>query len=411
MGGAPQENRHCPPSIFLIIFLMKLILLVWVLIPGSLAFSQEAGQQNGVLSIEQLEQIRADHARTFGAVATLEDHLLRDTALAAQRNYDGQGTAFYLGFQSLLEAARAMDTSSTVQPYDVHAFRVGMGTRFRRFGLYYAAAANMGYLREGEDWEPWLPMMVNYMIGHAYAVAAPFIGGLESDVGYASVLRLDYVAGVSVDAGIAEFGAGYVGSSGVYVTVYQNRINAYLRGLLQLDAQPEDLLPFVAAGITGLTPLSRYLSTSFTDLGVQRSTWRLPSGATLADRWFGDFRQKDIFGIIDIGLSYAWEPVPQFREISAGLHTRGYHQEVESYESRRAAFGVTAGVVSLPDLPEFNITGGQRFSFSADLLLYPNFPERGYTRIALRRNHPDTLELFPYARDGWDFNLEMIVRL
>lgn len=388
--------------------------------------TNHATDGNGVLPRSMLESIRADHARTYSAIAVLEEYLLPGIGhTIKQKGSRHQAASFYVGFQSLFEATRSLDDSGIARPYDVHAFRIGLGGNWRKLGYYYAASSNFGYLLGGFDYERLGAMGTNFIIGYPYAAIAPFVGNQQLEDGVASVMTLDYVTGLSYDLGIANVGLGYVGSTGFYYTIYENRINAYLRGLFQSDSfqnlLEERNLNYLVAGVEQFDYFLAHGRQGFADLEYVLSTWRLPDGRKLADRRLGRISQRDIFGVLDLNTSYSWKPSAEVSELTVTLHTYGFHQDLAGvksygrggYYSYRSNWGIAAGIqggfVTLPDLPEFMIRGGKKPSYSAEMVLFSQ--DRHYYRFYLRQNHRETLELFPYAHGAWDFGFDIVLNI
>lgn len=377
-----------------------------------------------VVSLSMLESIRADHARTYSAIAVLEEYLLPGTTQTIKREGRWhEAMSVFVGFESLFDAARTLDPDGIVRPYDVHAFRIGLGSSSGRIGFYYAAAANMGYMLEGYDYERTGAIIANYFIGYPYAAVAPFVGTQQLEAGVASVMTLDYVAGVSYDLGIANVGLGYVGTTGFYYTIHENRLNAYLRGLFESDSfqdlMEERNLYYLAAGLERFDYFLPDGRQGFADLEYVLSTWRLPDGRKLTDRRLGRFSQRDIFGVLDLNASYSWRPQAEVSELSVGLHTYGYHRDLAQLKTyggggfRRAyhdwgfAAGVQAGYVTLPDIPEYLVRGGRKVSYSAEAILF--YRDRLHYRLYLRHNHHETLEMFPYAQGALDFGFDIVL--
>lgn len=364
-------------------------------------------------------QARTSHARTYSAMTTLEEQLLPATAPIGDARSSGEVAVFYLGLQSLFDAVQVPACAGEIRPYDVHAYRVGMGARWDRFGLYYSTAANMGMLAtESED--RWGGMMVNYLVGHAYATVAPAVGQTGLEVDDLTAMNLDYVLMLTADLDLAEVGVGYVGSTGLYLTVLNNRFGAFVRGLVELkDDLQKGAIQYLSAGLEAFSPLERPGGIGVSDAWVRKRKWSIPTEEvrqSAVDFWLARVGQRAILHHLDLHGGFSWAPEVNLRDLTASLHTKGYHPDLirRGYDPTRNsdwAAGATVSMVNLPSLPSAGVEGGQVWAVSLDALYQwskrDGYSAEGFVRASLRRNHPDTLEIFPFAQNAWDFNLEV----
>ena len=404
---------------------------------------------------------RRSYARTYSAINELEREIL--PALARQDSRGG-GNVFRIGVNALLNVTQLPSIACgelARQKYDVGSYNLAFGAGNNRFSLFYSASANYALVSK-DGIERTIKHGGGFILGHFYSFSAPLwgarainaddIGGdaftddwafMSSGDGAIGGVSLDYIAGASLDLDYAYFGAGYVGSKGLYFHSSQPQSRLFFDTVADLrdtdGLDREDFLRYLKTGVAGFRWLADEYSDDWqrfgaTDADLTRYRIVTPSGevVTAADSRTASLspppeetlsmtalRQRDIRGILDVAARYQVRPTPQLYEGTVRLHTRGYHPDlVRKYAGKYKVDGdgaasVAVGLVNLPERTYFGVRGGPRPYISADVIGYFDDGDvnGGNVKAWIRLNDPDTLIIFPYAQGAWEVHLSASMSL
>ncbi len=113
----------------------------------------------------------------------------------------------------------------------------------------------------------------------------------------------------------------------------------------------------------------------------------------------GHFEQRDIAGMFDVRFAYALAPEPFVHELRVGFHGPEAGDPGSLIDNPLNLFRANLGLVELPPLPFYGVQGGRAWSFDVRIGS-PN------VYIAVERNTPELLVIFPYAYDATSFQLK-----
>jgi hypothetical protein len=392
-------------------------------------------------------EARRSFARTYGAVSELENEVLP----AMVRRPSRSNGVFRIGFNSMFNVTQLPTIACgelALQKFDVSAYNLAFAAGGERLTVFYSASGNSSII-----WQNWADRTIKhggtFIVGHFYAFTAPLWGDrvinadqlddnlltedyaiLASDDSLGG-LSLDYVAGASLDLDVAYFGAGYVGSQGLYFHTDQPQTGLFFNTIADLrDGAQIDPLRYLKTGISGAAWIwGEREALGATDADLSRYRVVGPSGTIYTSEDGGEtaedaeetftltrIRQRNLRdGILDASLSYAIKPEPAFYEATVRLHTRSFHPDlVKKYAGRygvdeEGAGGIALGLVSLPERTYMAVRGGVKPYLALDAVLYRDSYDvhRGNVRFQFLLNDPDTLAIFPYAQGAWKLHTSM----
>lgn len=381
----------------------------------------------GTVRYELGQQARRTNAQAFSAV-----HFAQVTIFPElDRKRETEDTVFVGGFgaSSLIDAVAiptvdvAVSCPETLRyatrPLDLIAMTQGFGIKFGPFGLFYATGMTASYIPPGLGagelgnitYRGVLVPMMFAMYAFPYSYAAPF--GADGFSKGPQSFVVDYVGGGQVDLGeVGVARAGYVGSTGVYSNVTGKMVRAFLSSMVEDELG----LAYFAAGVDR-QPIANLLVSAF---GRKLPLVSVPrvDPATLAPKapaeqlsfWSAHTQVLSIGGYVDVMAAYGVEPEPTLHELRAGAHTLGFHRSPgpakkdERTDDFAVGCGVWGGVVQMPDMWYYGIEGALRATVDAGCKFTGSTggSNIGEGRFGIRRNHPDTFALFPYAVDAWN---------
>lgn len=312
------------------------------------------------------------------------------------------------------------DCPATLAPYrrysvDMLATNIGFGFRFSRFSLFGLSSlpAN-GFLPESGSDRVNTVLLINsytYLLGAAGVVSGGFAGGgLMMYGGAYHGADLDLVAGVT-----------YAANGRAGVTPYTNATLPKIYTVLSAALGPETGLAYLSGGLADLPellPLRRSLTSLLARqilLDVPRATDDAGVPAETTPRRVAlrtlHLEEKNLASLFDVRLVAALPPYPVLHEAQVGVHTPDYHgtsaKTADGAPRKPATFGagVSAGVVNMPDMRYLAVSGGPKLSFSAEV-------RAAFARLAVHRNDPDALAMYPYGVDAWSvyFTLQYVNR-
>ena len=358
----------------------------------------------GTPSALLMDQSRRTNQETYGVVASVGR-----TLLPQLENAEDFGLSFVMEQHVLAKALEVPATTAgcpdglALAPVDLFSSNMGLAVKNGWFGAFYA----VGLTGTNTSFNPTERLLADVMypqsvVGCWFAAPALGAGGLASG---SARYRLDYVAGLAFAPGPVRASVGYVGSRGLYVDLNEQTTRLFLHGAVQ---EGLDRLPFWAAGIARLPfPAEVRETAGDTKLFGRHLTWYLPGatgpGATLAGGGTAfttvTAQQTDIRGIVDARVVAGVQPGTFVRELAVAGHSPGWWSAEEiSLDDLGAR--VELGTIRVPPLAWYGQDGGQKLMLDASV-------RAGFVTVSARYNHPDVLDLFPYATDAFEFHLMM----
>lgn len=352
------------------------------------------------------------NTQLFGVVETAQTDLF---PLIDGGEPEDSRTAFILSMRSVHRAVRQPalargSCDAMLAPVDLFASSFGFGFRKGMFGAFYATNIT-GTLQTGN---PVARVGGTYLLGTAgivYAPVAPFVGA-----GEAMGMRWDWVAGVQVRPGTVTARFGYIGTKGLYTNLDERTTALFLRSAVRgFDLQR---LPYLASGIDRL-PLPKDLQERIgsTRLFGRSMDWYTapapppdaPEREDVFDvkLWTGHIEQYDIHeGRLDVRVAWTLRPEVLLHEAVVAYHSPYFRRlDVEELQGGDLLYRVQAGVVQMPGSWAYGIAPGIRPMFAVEVGGQAN-EYSAFTTIAVRYNHADTLDIFPYAVGGVSIHVQ-----
>ncbi len=402
-------------------------------------------------------EARQSNARTYSAVAELENELLPQVARI------DDGYVFRISSNSMFGVARLPSIACgelASQVFDIGAYNLSLGIRKGRFTAYYSAAAT--YSLVSQDWSyRTIKHGGGFILGHFYSFTAPVwgarvinaddIGGdaitdswsfMSSGDGAIGGVSLDYIAGVSADLDYLVVGAGYVGSRGAFVHANQPQSGVFLDTVSELSAfgvgdGPEDFFRYVRTGVQAFRWFRKQRDGGKAKFGVTDADfarYRIvsPSGRVLRAADAGQptdiedqgtlvvvgAGQRNIVRQVDVRVEGVLGAQPALYDIGVSYHNVDYHADL--IPARRGRWSasedtvgsISAGLVNLPKRTYYGVPGGVRPYVVGDVIAYMGSgsgPNRSFFKARAAFNNPDSLLLFPYAQGATELHFSFNV--
>lgn len=424
--------------------MMQRILLLLGVTTLAILFPAEAAARctlrpiEGTVGFRVAQQSQRTNAQVFGAVQLAEEVLFTNEEV----DVDGDGDidrvepfqgdwAAGIRVNSVFNVTRVptiyqgdcFDLTSSDAPidYGLHAvdlYATSVAYRFRipqvrRLSLFYAGSitgSTMGLPdNQAGSWFD-RATRTRYNTTYLYAGAAiplSFLAPLAPLINRDSAptqLAGDFIAGVEYD--LPHIGAarvGYAYSQGIFTNISVDRIRMFVEGLL---TQRFSQLALFKAGFNGIRSFRNVGRTSAYGRTIQLAAPSPDTGAVdeirenVSSLGFttGHFEQTDIGGYVDLRFAYSIYPEPFVHEFRIGVHGPQYGDPARINENPLNYFRANAGLVELPRLPYYGIEGGRTWSFDVRVGLPSVY-------LAVERNTPELLTVFPYAYDATTFQL------
>jgi hypothetical protein len=116
--------------------------------------------------------------------------------------------------------------------------------------------------------------------------------------------------------------------------------------------------------------------------------------------------------MVDLNTALGITQKAFLHELTAGVHTENFSIPKDSKgklawsSEGKFGFGLHAGLVELPRVPQFGALGGKMLYVSA-AAVYGNREDGWQFKAAYRRNDPELLALFPYAQNASNLLLQV----
>lgn len=394
----------------------------------------------GTVGFAVAQQSNRTNAQAFGAVQLAEEVLFTNEEV----DLDGDGDIDYVApFQgnfaggirlnTVYNVARvptiyqgddcflltAADDPINYGMHGVDLYATSVAYRFRlpqieRLSIFYAGSITGSTMALPDNQAgSWFTRTTRnrYNTTFAYGMAAlplSFLAPLAPLINRDSApttLAGDFIAGVEYD--LPTIGAariGYAYSQGIFTNITVDRIRMFAEGLL---TQRFSQLALLKAGFQGVRSLKNVGRTSLFGRSVQLAAPRSLDDLdnAVSDSFnsigltTGHFEQRDIAGMFDVRFAYALAPEPFVHELRVGFHGPEAGDPGSLIDNPLNLFRANLGLVELPALPFYGVEGGRTWSFDVRIGS-PN------VYIAVERNTPELLVIFPYAYDATSFQLK-----
>ena len=360
------------------------------------------GPIQGTAGRAMAAQARVSAGAIYGAVDTLNREVM------PRISADG-GAAVYAGDTIILGVAKLpmrlsnCDQAVRNYQYDVNSANFAGAFKAGRFTLMYSTSAQMTYAPQNNSTRA-VVGAVNTIGGIYWVVAAPFVGAdnnlLSSSFAGEYGVNYDYVLGASADLTFADIGAGFVGSSGFYVTGLSRPTRLFARAV---TSDKVGRMPLAQAGLDKL-PLSDMLTSAFLrriETGPAEDDVPLLQRPSLTSLHIA---QDAIAGLVDVTGGVSVLPKPAFYDLRVRVHTTATASDLEDRQiSPDQLTGVFLGMTQGRAQPEYGIEratllqAGVRYNLPVD--------ERFLVTATLSLNDDEILTNFPYSRNSVLFRI------
>lgn len=365
------------------------------------------------------------NAATYSASSFLERTGLRRIALSKDKNVGSAQLAgnFTFGvtrvpvWQEDVTYGECPDEFLLVsRPVDLHAYNFGVAFRAGRVGAFYTASMTAGYMAELAYMRPFqaagLMVMSPILLG-----TAPLFGSVQTQVG-ASAFAQDFVAGVIVDAEVANLRGGYTQSRGWYLSAQDSVVGALFGTIVLRDG-----LSFVGQARAGLEQLP--LPADVEKVAGRPSAFLrvLPltehetdpdvpdTGPAQRDLTTGHLEQHDVMSRVDVRFGYAIRPTPQLYNLSLAIHDPTYWKaQAEGGDAPGLHLYVEGGMVEIPAQYYFGVEGGTKLHLRGEVSYGTpsSTPEKAVRGgVSLMMNDPEQTALYPFAVDALTLSTEI----
>jgi hypothetical protein len=383
--------------------------------------------------------------KTYGAVSVLEEQMRWDDAP---------------GFQTFIYASMGQYTDIAKIPM-THYSSSCPGIYHMPFGVYHSNYV-LAFRQQERDYAftffysgsivastyaPLIPLNEDYGAVISAGLMAPILApllvfGNENAPGEIDFVEADFIIGAEYDSDYLGVALGYVGTNGLYWNVDQDKLWMFLQGTLQ-DQGFGWSVPYLKFGFKDVDwswlthgdrpdvsgkrarkrPSAARPKSGFDLEGVGHSSlWlrkldNLNTFALLAPGlggsvreqvavWTNHFKHQEIFNVMDIKGAFVLSPEVALRDWEVNLHYR--YGDDGSDSGPRDALAMylfvegEAGMYFFDAQPYYGLRGSQ--SLVLDFAAGFGFDA---AKLSLRASHntPEILDLMPYARDAWKFQL------
>jgi hypothetical protein len=381
---------------------------------------------------------RDTNAQAYGAAATAErdifPYLVRDGSFVVRFLSNQMIGATKVLNDCVGQEDECGGSRRGLAPVDLHAGTFAIGYRYESVSLFYAASITgttiptSHFVRGGN-------LLLAGPLTTFGSIGAPLLpkslqdsnidlgdGGLNGN------LHADYIIGGAFDLGDLNVRAGYVGSSGFFSNVTEEKLRLFVSSILQeqfsslaylrggLDRLPLEQL---ASGLGYSSLFGRKIQYSLPVAGVDGLPDKDLRHALAVDFWSVHTELLQIGRNFQLGAALAVKPSVFLHDLHGGLvfgepfelppdrsdsssdsHRRSSFDALFDDGPVRRGFSLKAGLVELPRMPFYGVAGGQHLQVSA-LARY------GLFQLAVTRNDPELLALFPFAVDAWNVGLSV----
>lgn len=302
---------------------------------------------------------------------------------------------------------------------DLQAANTGFVFKNGPFGAFYATSFTWAAPAYGDQFTR---ILMTSFVAPAYVFSASTLAGpldlitrgpLESTNEFSSI-RLEWMAGATLEFDKVHASAAYLSSKGGYLQASEEVVGTYffaaLKGgeasaaaglsdtsVLQVGVDrmdPDEL--FGAAEGLGLTSLA------YQKLPTLLTGARDESPTLYEQLRVGRVNQQNIAGTLDINARYRIAPSPSVSELTVGVHTVDFHAPRAGRDSDGVLALVQGGTVTTPAVWSQG-TGPERL-WSARAAIGGQFQDADIY-FSMYLNDPDQLQLYPFARNAVSYQI------
>lgn len=260
------------------------------------------------------------------------------------------------------------------------------------------------------------------VIGGMYAVGITHKNG--DDTKYVGGITPSYVVGYGGKIpGFGEVRLGYLDNAsqaGLYTNLTVTRIRGFLAAALTDGLKN---VPFLNTGFRDLMPGGEELAEKIgsSTLSARKLDFSPPTASgieqprNVVNMWTAHVRQVSMGKVVDLGAAAGWQPSTFLHELSVGVHTpnfavpRGPDGRPIWKDEGGVAAAIHGGMVELPKLPYYGVTGGKSAYLSVALEARAMSDKSDVRfRVGVRRNDPEVLASFPFAQNAFNFYMQVV---
>ena len=378
--------------------------MIWMLLVN-FAFGQ--CQLDGAVQGTAGQAMAAEARTSAGAIYGAVDTLNREVLVRIPKEGGGAaygGDTLITGVANLPFRVSGCDVSVRNYQYDVSSANFAGAYKAGPLTLMYSTSAQMTYAPSG-NFSRGIAAGVNTIGGIYWVFAAPFVGAdnnvlTGSDSFGEHGVNYDYVIGATADLVVADVGAGYVGSSGFYVTGLSRPTRLFARAVA---SDKVGRLPLAQAGLDRL-PFKDMLSSAF----LRRiETGNAPDNIPLLQRpslTSAHLAQDAIAGIIDVTGGVAVFPQPAFYDARIRIHQAITAEDLEERKlTTQQLTGGFLGVTRGQAQPEYGLEAAPLLQIGVRYIIPVD--EAFLVTAAVSLNDDEVLTNFPYARNSILFRI------
>ncbi len=347
-------------------------------------------------------------AGLYGAATVAERDVL---PILRQVNPDKEfAAAVHLRSNALYGAGRQLIVSEQNTPgcptalrsdYDLYAATMGFAFRYKALSVFYITSSIGGQPEANGYGRAFNPLAAVAVAG-VYTVIAPLVGPWNVEQKGVTITG-DYIAGAQLEVEGFNFAAGYIGSSGLYTNISQEKIRAFASAAIAREFKE---LAYLKAGLDRLAVIQGELSSIY----ARKLTFSPPSQFTPdgfrvpttkgINLWTAHLDQMNIGKIFDLKGALGVQSTVFLHTLQAGLHTEQFVRDpLAKIRSSEGAVGLEVGTVKIPENRALGQPGGQLLSIRAIVRLYPENRLPSDLSLALSFNDPEVIVVFPSAHN------------
>lgn len=354
-------------------------------------------------------------SRLYGATAVAEREVL---PLLRQRTSDHDDSAgvvhlqsnsiFGAGQQLLVAESNESGCPNFVRSdYDLYSGSFGLGLRMKWFSAFYVTSVVGGQPEANTLGRVFNPI-ASLAVINVYSVIAPAVGSWNVNEKGVSISG-DYIAGGQVDILGTNIAVGYIGSSGLYSNITQEKLRLFASAAI---AREFSELAYLTAGIDRIRAIREMLTTAYARKVVFSPPPQFSAGSFVTpttqgiDFWTGHLEQLDIAKLVDIKAALAVQPNVFLHDLRLGFHTGEYHVDPNGKRPGRDGGGasIEVGTVKIPENQAIGQPGKQLFSAKGIIKMFPKTGLAGDLGLSLAFNDPEVITRFPAAHNVFSLN-------
>lgn len=304
---------------------------------------------------------------------------------------------------------------------DLQAANTGLVFRKGAFGAFYATSFTWAAPAYGDQFTR---VLMTSMVAPAYVLSASLLAGpldlvtkgpLESTNEFSSV-RLEWMAGATLERDRVHASAAYLSSGGGYFQASEELFGAYAFGTLQAPQDGVAETPLLSrsvfqVGLDRLDPdaafgsLSRLglLSMAYKKLPQQLTSGLRGPAPALQQLRVGKASLQNLSGVFDVNGRYRIEPSASLSELTVGVHTADFHAPRTGRDADSDFLAlVQGGMVNTPAAWSEGSGAAQLWTLRGAI---GGQYQDADIYFSIYLNDPDQLELYPFARNAVSYQI------